>query len=746
MQASSLVCRTFVWMVAISTGYCLRADEGKSSTEEPKTNELLVSSVRESLVTIRIRNRDGDELGLGTGFVISESGLIATNLHVVPEGRQIEVELWPSKMLEVVAIEATSRADDLAIVRVAVGKEKLKPLELADKEIVSQGAEVLAFGNPRGLRHSVVQGIVSAVREIQSHEMIQVAMPIEPGNSGGPLVDRTGKVRGIINMKSLEVDNVGFAVPVARLHELMSSRNPVTIERWVRLAGVDTARWSPLFGAHWRERAGVIDVQGTGIGFGGRALCLYQSATPDESYEVTVQVKLENESGAAGLVFHADGKDKHYGFYPTNGKLRLTCFQGPSVYSWEVIQEISSRHYAPGEWNLLKVAVSPALIRCFVNGELVIETRHDTLVSGKVGLAKFRDTRAQFRQFQVGKKLTSQELSESGRKWFEKLPQLSEVMASNDQESIQALAENSQVAAFQLQRLAQAFTRQAEHMRRLADDVRMAPVLKQLDALLETDEPEDLLSGALLIAALDHPDLDQAYYVNRVNSMANEIAQELPENASDQQKLKALDQYLFEENGFQGSQEEYSHEANNHIDRVIDDREGMPITLSLVYMELGRRLGLIIEGIGLPGRFVVRHRAADGQTQLIDVFEKARHMSSEEAARIITEELKRPPQDEDLRAQRTHEILIRILTNLQNSAELIQDYEDIRRYLEGLVTLDHENVEYRLRRGLIRYQTQRQFGAIEDFEWIINRQPVQINLQQVERLLEQIKREQGELN
>jgi hypothetical protein len=54
-------------------------------------------------------------------------------------------------------------------------------------------------------------------------------------------------------------------------------------------------------------------------------------------FEIGVQVKLNDESGAAGLVFHADGSDRHYGFYPSNGNLRLSCFQGPDVQSWMVI-------------------------------------------------------------------------------------------------------------------------------------------------------------------------------------------------------------------------------------------------------------------------------------------------------------------------------------------------------------------------------------------------------------------------
>ncbi|MCA9132382.1 MAG: trypsin-like peptidase domain-containing protein, partial [Planctomycetales bacterium] len=679
--------------------------------------------------------------GLGTGFVVDEQGLIATNLHVLSEGRPIDVELWPDKKLEVLAIEATSRGDDLALIRVAPGEHTLQPLPLGDAEIIAQGAEVLAFGNPLGLQHSVTQGVVSAVREIDSHEMIQVAMPIEPGNSGGPLVDRQGTVRGLINMKSLQADNVGFAVPVERLNELLAATNPVNIDRWVRLAGVDPLRWEPRFGAQWRERSGIIDVTGTGSGFGGRALCLYQPAVPAESFEVAVQVKLDNVSGAAGLVFHADGQDKHYGFYPSNGQLRLTCFRGPSVYSWEVLQEVASPHYVPGQWNYLKVRVQPARIECFVNGQLVIDAAHDGLSEGRVGLAKFRDTQAEFRQFQLAEKIEDDRLDEASRKWFEQMLELRVFEDSNDLESIDTLATSSVASARELSRQAQRLRRQAERLQRLAEDVRLAPLLQQLGSCFSSEEASELLRGTLLIAALDHPDMDIASYLRRVEAMADEIRASLPEQADEAQKLRALERYMFEENGFHGGREEYYHVANNHMDRVIDDREGMPITLAVLYMELGRHLGLDIEGVGLPGHFVVRYRPAVGEPQLIDVFEKARRMSDGEAAQMVLRRFQRLPLEEDLRAQTPLEISVRILHNLVGSAERTGDLEAVRRYAEGLVALQGEQAEFRLMRGVIRYRTDRLHGAAADFQWLLDHPLPGMDSERLQQMRQQIQRQ-----
>jgi serine protease Do len=639
------------------------------------------------------------------------------------------------------AVEATSRADDLALIRVAAGSHKLKAIPLAESKIVEQGAEVVAFGNPHGLRNSVVQGVVSAVREIEAREMIQVAMPIEPGNSGGPLVDRQGQVRGIINMKSLQAENIGFAIPVGRLRELMTSLNPITMDRWVRLAGVDPIRWRPLFGAKWRERSGIIDVSGTGAGFGGRALCLYQSPVPAQSFEIAVQVKLDNEAGAAGLVFHADGQDQHYGFYPSSGGLRLTCFKGPTVFSWEVIQEVANKHYLPGQWNYLKVRVEPELIRCFVNGNLAIESKHKVLTSGKVGLAKFRDTQAEFKQFRVAERIEDDLLNAEGQAWFKQMPDLSVFDKTNDIESARTLAPTSDAASRELLRQAQLLTRHADRLKRLAEDVRLEPTLEKLGSLLDAEETSDLLAGALLIAALDHPDMDIQAYQDRVDAMAAEISKQLPEAADGEQRLAALDRYLFEENGFHGSREEYYHQANNHLDRVIDDREGMPITLSILYMELGRRLNLNIEGVGLPGHFVTRYRSKEDKTIMIDVFDKARRMSEEEVAGILSASNLPIQTSSEILAQRPVDVLTRILRNLIRSAEQTRDLQSMRRYTEGLVALNKDEPEYRLMRGVARFQTGRLHAAAEDFDWLLSTRPNGINIDRVVAIKQMVERE-----
>src|SRR5262249_61070000 len=111
---------------------------------------------------------------------------------------------------------------------------------------------------------------------------------------------------------------------------------------------------------------------------------------------------------------------------------------------------------------------------------------------------------------------------------------------------------------------------------------------------------------------------------------ARKVAASLPPDASEDAKLAALDKFLFTERGFHGSRGDYYNRSNSYLSEVIDDREGIPITLSVLYMELAKRLGVRVQGVGLTAHFVVRHTPSKGESQLIDVYEGARRITEKE--------------------------------------------------------------------------------------------------------------------
>ena len=167
---------------------------------------------------------------------------------------------------------------------------------------------------------------------------------------------------------------MGFGVPVNELKRLLGELAPIPIKNWLTIGALDELEWKAMMNGLWKQRAGIISAVGLGNGFSGRMLCLNQTKFPNLPYEIEVEVKLENESGAAELVFHSDGKDRHYGFYPTNGSLRLTRFEGPNVFSWTILQTSPSEAYRLNEWNRLRVRLEEnGRMICSVNDEVVID-------------------------------------------------------------------------------------------------------------------------------------------------------------------------------------------------------------------------------------------------------------------------------------------------------------------------------------------------------------------------------------
>lgn len=709
---------------------------------QESSHQSIIAKIQPSVVTIRVQGRDGDELGIGTGFVIDSDGLIATNFHVINEGRAFTVQTASGQPLTVLSVQASDVSSDLALIKVDAGETDLAALEFAAAESSEQGLRVLAFGNPLGLRNSVVEGIISARREVEGQELLQLAMPIEPGNSGGPLVDLDGRVHGIINMKSAIDDNLGFAIPIAQLITLREHPNPVSIDRWVKIGKINEDRWEVLMGANWQQRGGRIVAQGTGKGFGGRSLLLSKTELPERPFEISVMVRLDDESGAAGLSFHSDGDQQHYGFYPSAGRLRLTCFRGPSVFSWQVLQEVDSEHYLPEQWNQLKVRIEQDKILCFVNGQLVIESTDAQLSSGRVGLAKFRDTKPEFSGFRIGKDLESLALSDAAKQSMQVLEVSPVDLSQIGDDEIAELGKSGDLASRELKRRAIALEKQAERFRQLAEDVRRADTIEQLAQLNQLDKERLLLTGTLLIAKLDHPDIDLDAYRQRMDEMADEIRSRLDADAAPVERRDALHKYLFDENGFHGSRSEYYHAANSHLNRVIDDREGLPITMSVLYMELGRRLGIQIEGVGLPGHFITRHVINDQEHQLVDVFERGKLLERKDAQLIVSMHAGRMMRDADLAPSTDLEILTRILNNLIGIAGRKNDGESMLRYCDAMVALNPERAPFRLMRAQLRGMTGRIRLGLDDVNRLLDEDPPGLDRDLAVRLQEALLRRQ----
>jgi serine protease Do len=524
-------------------------------------------------------------------------------------------------------------------------------------------------------------------------------------------------------------------VGIHELKSLLERPNTVPMSRWLTIGALDPRQWTTLFGSRWQQRAGRIHVREAGQGFGGRSLCLWNKEMPKLPLEVAVSVRLEDESGAAGLVFSSDGGDRHYGFYPSSGRLRLSRFDGPDVTSWNVLREISSEHYRPGQWNEFKVRLEEKKILCFVNGAQVIESTDDAIRSGRVGLAKFRHTVAEFKRFRVGAEVPSTQLAPDVAARIVALVDKLPPAESLRPDQLMPLAGEAPASVAVLRSRAEQWIKQAEQLRRLAEDVHVQSIASELAAATSgPDDNIDLARAALLIARLDNDEVEIEPYLVELDRMAEEISSALPEGADDQARHAALNKYLFTDGGFHGSRTDYYHRANSHLNRVIDDREGLPITLAVLYMELGQRLNLRIEGVGLPGHFVVRFVPAKGEPRLLDVFEGGVVLSREDAAKKVADISGQTLRDEFLKPASNRAIIQRLLHNLLAVSQNQDDREAMLRYVEAMVAIDPKAIGERGMRAVLRYNTGRREAALADLDWFLDNEPDGVDLDRLREM------------
>ena len=706
-----------------------RLTELELAKRDAKDFKNLASLIKPSVVVIESVDRNGYEGGRGTGFVVREDGVIATNFHVIGEHRDFSIRFSDGRTFRPRSILAIDRDRDLALVK--IDAKKLPVLKLGNSRDLIPGQAVLSIGNPLGYEHSVSRGVIAAIRELEfgdGRPMVQVAIPIEPGSSGSPALDLNGNVIAILSIKSGGA--MGFGVPVNELKRLLGETNPIPMQKWLTIGAMDELEWKPVMNGSWKQRAGIITASGLGNGFGGRMLCLNQTKFPDLPFEIEVEVQLEDESGAAGLVFHADGKDRHFGFYPTNGSLRLTRFEGPNVFSWTILQTISSDAYKFNKWNRLRVRLEEnGRLICSVNDEVVIDLLDHGLDSGQVGLCKFREPTARFRFFRISKRFPQSKVTPAFSNQVRKLVRPLLHRDSLDPREVDELVNMGNPTPQALRDHAMDLEKKAKEIKRLAKEVRERLVIEELAKSLRNEErgTVDLLRSALLIARLDNENFDLDSYLEKADRLANKIKKSFGKSSSGEEKLIVLVRQLFDEMGFHGSTLDYHHRSNSYMNEVMDDREGLPITLSILLIELANRLDLPVSGLGLPGHFMAIYREdisvensdkSKAKELLIDSF-GGKIVSREEASRITGVPLK----EEDFEPVSHRDIITRMLRNLIQSAEREEDSLARLRYVDAIIAIDPDDRYTRAMRAMIHYGEGRFTDALIDIEFLIEKNP-----------------------
>lgn len=198
------------------------------------TPDKIAERAIQSVVLIKTQS------GLGTGFVVSSDGLIATNLHVIGQSRQATVVMADGREYHEIEVINHDDVHDLLLLRVHA--KHLIPLTLGDSAKVKVGERVVAIGHPLGLGNTVSDGLVSAVRKINPKlTVLQVSAPISRGSSGGPLFNEAGEVIGISTLIVTQGQNLNFGMPVNQLKAMLRGGKGTPLASWKAPESRDTA-------------------------------------------------------------------------------------------------------------------------------------------------------------------------------------------------------------------------------------------------------------------------------------------------------------------------------------------------------------------------------------------------------------------------------------------------------------------------------------------------------------------------
>ncbi|NWG20087.1 MAG: tetratricopeptide repeat protein [Chloroflexi bacterium] len=249
------------------------------------------------------------------------------------------------------------------------------------------------------------------------------------------------------------------------------------------------------------------------------------------------------------------------------------------------------------------------------------------------------------------------------------------------------------------------------------------------------DDQMNLAEAALCIAWEEQGEGNPAASLQAIDDMAAAARAYIEGKAGPRTIIAALNQYLFGELGFRGNHWNYSDPANSFLDRVITRRVGLPILLSVLYLEIGWRLQLPLAGLALPGHFLVRYIDPAGEDLYIDPFNRGRlwtlaecHTQIAAFAGNVTPALVRrmmaPPSP--------RAILIRLLRNLKSAYLEREQFDRALAVVERIILLDPDPAELR-DRGLLRARLGQVYGALTDLERYAQLAPQAPDLDSIQR-------------
>lgn len=228
-----------------------------SATPSPGTTKNyadLVEEVDRSVVRLNVETVGGPSVG--SGFVVTDSGIVVTNYHVIEGGRKVSIEFEDGRTCGVLGYKIFDQARDIAIIQLAPEGAPFVPVALA-KHMPRKGEDVAAFGAPLGLSFTASKGTITNIRDGKELEMegsyVQTDTSISPGNSGGPLVSMAGEVVGMNSFQLRIGQNLNFAVSATDIREVLAASESQSVKE-INPKNVPTRR---------QEIPKMVDITGT---------------------------------------------------------------------------------------------------------------------------------------------------------------------------------------------------------------------------------------------------------------------------------------------------------------------------------------------------------------------------------------------------------------------------------------------------------------------------------------------------
>jgi len=262
------------------------------------------------------------------------------------------------------------------------------------------------------------------------------------------------------------------------------------------------------------------------------------------------------------------------------------------------------------------------------------------------------------------------------------------------------------------------------------------------------DERIPLSRAALTIARAEYPELDIESYERQLDALARRVGERLPHVAETPQTIAVLNQVLFREEGFRGNRDDYYDPRNSFLSDVLDRKLGIPITLALVYMEVARRVGFPVVGVGMPGHFLLKHYDVDGRETLIDAFNGGRVLSPRDCQERLDEIYagQLPLQPEFLLSVSRRRMLTRILSNLKNIYMAARNFRKALALVDLILAIYPRSPEDVKQRALLRYSLGQMRGAVEDFDDYLKMSPDASDADEIRHTALAIRRNLANLN